>query len=102
MNFITDDLGLGSRVQVHPVITQYHATNPIQRQMLDHLNRGVYNLNAIPRPIPYATALQAAARHPGPGAYRSSREKYGANLADVSALAEAVASRIQLKVSRAK
>lgn len=99
---LADDLGLAEQVEVHPMITQFHASNPIQRQMLDHLNSGVYALNAIPRPIPYATALQAAARHPGLGAFRSMREKYGSTLPDVVALSEAVAKRIQLKVSRPK
>lgn len=99
---LADDLGLSSNVQVHPLITQYHASNPIQRQMLDQIGAGLYKLNAFPRPIPYTTALQAAASHPGSGGFRLVREKYATALPDFVALADAVASRIQLKVSRAK
>jgi cellulose biosynthesis protein BcsQ len=91
---LADDLDLASQVKVHPLITQYHASNTAQRQMLDHINQGLYHLNAIPRPIPYATALQNAASHPGPGSFRSAREKYGNSLADVLALAQALAQRI--------
>ncbi|CAA2140309.1 ParA family protein [Hyphomicrobium sp. ghe19] len=98
---LDDDLGLWSRVTVHPLITMYHATNPVQRQMLDQIASGLYGLNAIRRPIPYAAALQIAQMHQGPGSYRSQREKYGTALAEVTALANAIAERIQLKVSRA-
>ncbi len=98
---LTDDLGLSTQVTLHPLITMYHATNPLQKQMLDQLNVGVYNLNAIRRPIPYSAALQMAQKHPGPGSYRSQKEKYGSALVEVGALADEIASRIKLKVPRA-
>jgi len=91
---LADDLGLASQVKVHPLITQYHASNTVQRQMLDHIKQGLSQLNAILRPITYATALQNAACHPGQGSFRSAREKYGHSLADVLALAEAAAQRL--------
>jgi len=94
---LTDDLHLSEQVQVHPVITMYHAGNPLQRQMLDHINSGAYQLNAIPRPVPYASAIQVAQMHPGPGSYRYLREKYGTATSDLEALAVAVAQRIQLE-----
>lgn len=93
---LTDDLKLSEQVNVHPLITMYHATNPLQRQMLDHINSGAYQLNAIPRPVPYSSALQVAQMHPGPGSYRYLREKYGTATSDLEALAVAVAGRIQL------
>lgn len=98
---LADDLGLSAQLTVHPVITQYHAQNTVQRQMLDHISAGVYALKAIPRPIPYTTALQVAAAHPGKGCFRSVREKYGNAAIEIFALADAVAQRVQLKVSRA-
>jgi cellulose biosynthesis protein BcsQ len=91
---LADDLDLASRVRVHPLITQYHATNTMQREMLHHIREGLYALNAIPRPVPYATALQYAATHPGPGAFRNAREKYGNSLPDLVAMTKAVAERI--------
>jgi cellulose biosynthesis protein BcsQ len=91
---LADDLDLASQVRVHPLITQYHATNTTQREMLHHIKQGLYELNAIPRPVPYATALQNAAAHPGPGAFRSVREKYGNALPDLVAMTKAVAERI--------
>jgi len=91
---LADDLNLASRVRVHPLITQYHATNTTQREMLHHIKQGLYELKAIPRPVPYATALQNAATHPGPGAFRSVREKYGNALPDLVAMTKAVAERI--------
>jgi cellulose biosynthesis protein BcsQ len=97
---LNDDLELGSTILLHPVITMYHATNPVQRQMLDQITVGLYGLNALPRPIPYAAALQVAQRHPGPGTYRSQKEKYGSALAEVSALADEIAKRINLRVTR--
>lgn len=93
---LTDDLKLSDRIHVHPLITMYHATNPLQRQMLDHINADAYNLNAIARPIPYTAALQIAQMHPGPGSYRYLREKYGTATVELEALAVAVAQRIQL------
>lgn len=93
---LTDDLKLSEQVQVHPLITMYHAGNPLQRQMLDHINSRTYSLNAIPRPIPYATAIQVAQMHAGPGSYRYLREKYGTATSDLEALAITVAKRIQL------
>lgn len=94
---LTDDLGLFAQLQVHPLITMYHAGNPTQRQMLDHLNAGAYDLKVIPRPIPFATAIQNAQMHPGPGSYRYLREKYGTSTTDLEALAVAIAQRIKLK-----
>ena len=91
---LDDDLDLASQVKVHPLITQYHASNTLQRQMLDHIQQGYYGLNAIGRPISYATVLQGAASHPGAGSFRTAREKYGNSLADVLGLAHAVAQRI--------
>jgi cellulose biosynthesis protein BcsQ len=91
---LADDLGLASQVRVHPLITQYQSTNTTQREMLQHIKQGLHDLNAIARPVPYATALQNAATHPGPGAFRSAREKYGNALPDLMALTKAVAERI--------
>lgn len=90
---LNDDLDLASQVNVHPLITQYHEANGLQRQMLQHIQQGYY-LNVIGRPIAYAPALQGAARHPGAGMFRTAREKYGNALADVLGLAEAVAERL--------
>jgi cellulose biosynthesis protein BcsQ len=92
---LADDLRLSEKVYVHPVITMYHANNPLQRQMLDHITAGAYDLNAIPRPIPYSSAIQVAQMHPGPGSYRYLREKYGTATGDLEALAVAIAQRIQ-------
>ena len=91
---LADDLGLASRVRVHPLITQYQATNTTQREMLHHIRQGLYELNAIPRPVPYSTALQNAATHPGAGNFRSAREKYGNALPDLVAVTKAVAERL--------
>lgn len=93
---LTDDLKLSEQISVHPVITMYHANNPLQRQMLDHINSGAYHLNSIPRPVPYTSAIQIAQMHPGPGSFRYLREKYGTATSDLEALAVAVAQRIQL------
>jgi cellulose biosynthesis protein BcsQ len=90
---LDDDLDLASQVRVHPLITQYHASNALQRQMLQFIQDSS-GLNAMDRPIAYAPALQGAARHPGPGLFRTAREKYGNSLTDVFGLAEAVAQRI--------
>lgn len=93
---LDDDLGLYAQVHIHPLITMFHANNPVQRQMLDHLNGGAYDLKVIPRPIPYSAAIQVAQIHPGPGAFRYLREKYGSSTADLEALALSVAQRIAL------
>jgi chromosome partitioning protein len=92
---LDDDLDLASQVKVHPLITQYHASNALQRHMLQHVQQENYNLNAVGRPIAYAPVLQGAASHPGSGAFRTAREKYGNSLDAVLGLAEAVAQRIR-------
>lgn len=94
---LSKDLGLSELVHVHPVVTMYHAGNPTQRQMLDHLTTGTYDLKVIQRPIPFSTAIQNAQMHPGPGSYRYLREKYGTATTDVEALAIAIAQRINLR-----
>jgi len=91
---LEDDLGLAGRLRVHVLPTMYMANNPEQRQMLDHIQGGIYGLNAFPRPVPMMTAIQRAEEHPGPGNYRSPREKYDQALIEVEALAKAVAERI--------
>ncbi len=91
---LADDLDLASHVMVHPLITQYQATNSIQREMLLHIKEGLAHLNAISKPIPYTSALQNAAAHPGVGSARTARQKYGNALPDVVALAKAVVERI--------
>lgn len=90
---LADDLDLASQTKVHPLITQYHANDASQREMLRYIQQGS-SLNALGRPIAYALALQEAAHHPGAEAYRSAREKYGNSLNDVIELAKAVAERI--------
>ncbi|MFT3730780.1 MAG: ParA family protein [Hyphomicrobium sp.] len=91
---LADDLDLASQVKVHPLITQYQATNSVQREMLHHIKEGLAHLNAISRPIPYTAALQNAAAHPGMGTLRTARQKYGNALPDVVALTKAVVERI--------
>ncbi|RUP09422.1 ParA family protein [Hyphomicrobium sp.] len=91
---LADDLDLASQVKVHPLITQYQSTNTVQREMLQHIKQGLHHLNAIARPVPYTSALQNAATHPGLGVFRSAREKYGSALPEVIALTKAVVERI--------
>lgn len=91
---LADDLDLASHVKVHPLITQYQSTNSIQREMLHHIKEGLAHLNAFPRPIPYTSALQNAAAHPGMGSLRTARQKYGNALSEVMALSKAVVERI--------
>lgn len=91
---LTDDLDLAAQVKVHPLITQYQATNSIQREMLQHIKEGLAHLNAISRPIPYTAALQNAAAHPGIGNIRTARQKYGNALPEVVALSKSVVERI--------
>ncbi|HET6388712.1 ParA family protein [Hyphomicrobium sp.] len=91
---LADDLNLASQVKVHPLITQYQATNTLQREMLNHIKQGLHQLNAISRPVPYTSALQNAATHPGLGVYRSARDKYGSALPEVLALTKAVVERL--------
>ncbi|WP_414462671.1 ParA family protein [Hyphomicrobium sp. DY-1] len=91
---LADDLDLAAQVKVHPLITQYQATNSLQREMLQHIKEGLAHLNAISRPVPYTAALQNAAAHPGMGNLRTARQKYGNALADVVALTKAVVERV--------
>lgn len=91
---LEDDLGLAGKLRVHVLPTMYQAQNPEQRRMLDHIQGGIYGLNAFTRPVPMMTAIQRAEDHPGPGNYRSPREKYDQALVEVEALARAVAERI--------
>lgn len=93
---LTDDLRMSERLQAHLLVTMYHATNPLQRQMLDHISSEAYHLNALPRAIAYSPAIQVAQMHPGPGSYRYLREKYGTATTDLEALAVAVGQRLQL------
>lgn len=94
---LEDDLGLAETTRVHILVAMYQAINPVQRQMLDHIRAGSYEINAIDRPIPYSTSLQRAQMHPGRGAFRSAREKYEGALEDVLSLAEAMFERLDLE-----
>jgi cellulose biosynthesis protein BcsQ len=97
---LDDDLGLANKIRVHILITMYQSLNPLQRQMLDHITAGSYDLNAIPRPIPYSTAIQRAQMHPGVGVFRTAREKYEGALGDVLALADTMFERLELEHSQ--
>lgn len=94
---LSEDLGLSERLRVHILVTMYQSINPVQRQMLDHIRAGAYELNAIYRPIPLSTALQRAQLHPGSGAFRSSREKYEAAIEEVVALADTMFDRLEFE-----
>lgn len=91
---LKDDLGLAERVRVHVVLNMFDRGNTAQRQALDQIESGIFAVNAFPRPLPWSTAIQKAATHPGTGAFRSAREKYGNALGDVTALAQTVTDRI--------
>lgn len=94
---LEDDLGLGEGIRVHILISMFQAMNPLQRQMLDHIRAGSYELNAIDRPIPHSTALQRAQMHPGPGAFRSAREKYEGAFDELLSLADTMFERLELE-----
>ncbi|MCA9180977.1 MAG: ParA family protein [Planctomycetales bacterium] len=89
-----DDLGLAGRLRVHILPTLYIATNTEQTRLLEYIRNESHSLNAITRPISHSVAIQRAAEHPGSGALRRAREKYGAALAEVEALAGTILSRI--------
>lgn len=94
---LNEDLGLSERLRVHILVTMYQSINPVQRQMLDHIRAGAYELNAIYRAIPHSTALQRAQMHPGTGAFRSVREKYEGAIDELFALAETMFDRLELE-----
>lgn len=97
---LEDDLGMAEKVRVHILVTMYQSLNPLQRQMLDQIMAGAADINAIPRPVPYSTAIQRAEMHPGVGVFRKAREKYESALADVLALADTMFERLELDQSQ--
>ncbi|MBL8565899.1 MAG: ParA family protein [Hyphomicrobiaceae bacterium] len=91
---LADELGLAGTVRVHVLPTMFLASNPEQVRFLDYIRTSTPEVNAFPRPIPHTVAIHRAEAHPGPGAFRRSREKYDSAISDVQALAEAVEQRI--------
>lgn len=89
---LQSDLGLqGLRAQrVFVLMTMFMRSNPSQQLLLDTIQRGVQGLNAIPVPVSHSSAIQRAVLHPGEGAQRLAREKYGAAFEELRMLASAV------------
>src|SRR5262249_55564578 len=53
------------------LITLYLRTNPEQRALLEQINAGVYNLEALPRPIPHSVQVHRAVSRVRPDSFRS-------------------------------
>ena len=91
---LDDDLDLASQVRVHPLITQYHATNTTQREMLDHIKQGLYELNAIPRPVPVYDSVAERRRASGAGRVSIGAREIRERASRIVALTNAVVQRI--------
>jgi len=94
---LDDDLGLADRIRVHILISMFQSSNPLQRQMYDHVRAGASELNAIDRPVPFSISLQRAQMHPGTGLFRYARQKYEGALDDVLTLADTMFERLDLE-----
>jgi chromosome partitioning protein len=90
---VSGHTGLAPRV--HVLMTMFLRSNPSQQLLLDTVQRGISGLNAITTPISHSTAIQRAASHPGDGATRLAREKYGAAFTEFQQLASAVNALVE-------
>lgn len=90
---LNDDLGLAGQLTVHVLFTMFVADDPQQKSFLKFIKSRIKGLNYLPRPIPFATAIQRAASDAGTGRYRTATEKYGEALDDVDALASEMMAR---------
>ena len=86
------DLGVEGKVpqQVFVLLTMFMRSNPAQQMLLDTIQRGIPGLNAITNAISHSTAIQRAVLHPGDGASRLAREKYGASFTEWQQLAGSI------------
>lgn len=97
---LEDDMQLADKVKMHVLISMFQGTNRLQQKMLYHIQCGLYEINAIERPIPMMTAIQRAQHHAGPGVFRSARDKYDSALKEVQALARTMYQRLELSKER--
>jgi chromosome partitioning protein len=86
---LDQDLGIYESIssRAHMLVTMFVRSNSVQQVLLDHIERGRSELNALPIAIPHSTAIQRAASHPGPNAHRLAREKYNSAYGEFEALA---------------
>lgn len=88
---LSQDLGIyGHLLSFKVLMTMYLRTNPEQRRLYDQITSGVYNLNALPRPVAHSVQIQRAVSRLRPDSYRSAREKYGDAVEDLAALATSI------------
>ena len=82
------DLGIYRSIasRVHMLITMFVRSNSAQQLLLDHVERGRAEFNALPIAISHSTAIQRAASHPGENANRLAREKYNSGYPEFEAL----------------
>lgn len=97
---LEDDMKLADKVKMHVLISMFQGTNRLQQKMLYHIQCGLYEINAIERPIPMMTAIQRAQHHAGPHVFRSARDKYDTALKEVQALARSMYQRLELGKER--
>jgi len=76
------------------LLTMYDSRNPSQKQLLTEIESGFWELKTLTRPIAQSVAIQRAGQHPGKGAFRTAKEKYGAALADLIWLSADIEKRI--------
>ena len=97
---LDDDMHLAGKIKMHVLISMFQGTNSVQQKMLFHIQSGLYDINAIERPVPMMTALQRAQTHAGPGVFRTARDKYDIGLKEVQALARSMYQRLDLGKDR--
>jgi chromosome partitioning protein len=91
------DLGIYSNIssRAYMLVTMFVRSNAAQQMLLDHVERGRSELNAMPVTIPHSTAIQRAASHPGQNAFRLAREKYNSAYPEFEALARCISEILQ-------
>lgn len=92
---LDQDLALFGTVAIKTLPTMYQANDPVQRLRLDQIRTGTLKLDAIHRPIPMTTHIKRASERIRSDSYRTAREKYGAAVPDLEALAGAMAAIIR-------
>ena len=97
---LDDDMHLAGKIKMHVLITMFQGTNSVQQKMLYHIQSGLYDINAVERPVPMMTALQRAQTHAGPGVFRTARDKYDVGLKEVQTLARSMYQRLELGKGR--
>ncbi len=97
ISIVLDKKNIAGNFKLKVLPTIFRSSDPVQRNMLDHIRSGVTGLDAFAHPIPDTVYIRRAVDRLRPTSFRGLREKYSGAVPDLVALVGAVQKFTKLK-----